>query len=979
MSDPLAPYASWYNANSPIFVKIPAQVSTLAVSSLTGNILTVNSTFSCNIQSTRAETSNQVVSSSISLNNQILTATSSSLLFNGTPLASQGDLSNWSYYPQTSTLQGNNQNIRGTNLLEAKLVNTSTLTGSNGTFINLFTQNLMAFNVVTFTSTFIDVYESTIQSDIKLANISTLNARDAYVSSATISSLNAISASIYSLTGTSANFSNLSVNSNTTTGSLNVLGGATISNGANFPQGFGTSGQANFNNQTICNLQTVSNSNTTLSLIVDASTNTSTYPTINIQSKFGGGGQVNITADSPSIFVGVPSQAVNITAKGGVGYLTGIPVGGAINLVANAGTSNSITPTGVLANGAIKLTAYSFINGAFTVPGLIQESAGSITAYAGLTSPTLGVYGCAFYSALTCLSLTCGASPATTSFPGVVYLRGDNGTKVVNGFYADSINNNAGYDLNIASKTIDISNRNINIDSGFDLKLNSSNGGQVYINGSLYPPASGSGVWCSTATTRLNMNGFNISNIGNLYSAGNFNIYAPAGSNVGFNNNVYFNTYNLNDIGGITMVSGGNINLSGGNLSNVGNIFGSNLTVSTGGNLTLKSSTGGNVVISNNLDICNNNVSNIGYLNFPSGGARGIVLNSNPIDMGNGPIYNASQLYNNNTNLNLTGIGRNITLETFSGGTIYLNNSGANIQLNTDGSIYLQTTGANKTVYLNTESLYFTGSSNNNINGLGHIYGNTSAPGGGLGIDYVYGLFFNSAGNNANLFCSGGNLQSYNYNGGTYIHTYNTTGTGNLSFYSDSNEIYIVTGRSNISLNSGSNIYLNAIGSDGVIALYASTVNSYSLLDTNIIAQRNLTLRADAPGGSITSITSTITLQANTINLTGFVGVGSAYSLNMNTAPITSCGAFSRRLIGTDVAQPILQYSTATGTGNNGTVTVNLPQRYTSQTSYIPFANIMDDPPAQIFVSSISRGSFIIGWSSGGSGTHTFGWNTMGT
>lgn len=1073
-TDPLTPYASWYNANSPIFVKIPAQVSTLAVSSLTGNILSVNSTFSCNIQSVNAQTVDEVVTGSIYLDNQVLTATSTNLLFNGVPLASQGDtlstifstISNWSLYPQTSTLQGNNQNIRGTNLLEAKNVNFSTLAGSNGTFINLFTQNLMAFNVVTFTSTFIDVYESTIQSDIKLANISTLNAREAYVSSANISSLYGNFASINTLTGGSATVSTLSVNSNTTTGSLTVIGGATVSNGltvsngANFSQGFGTSGLAYFNNQTICNLQTISNSNTTLNLIVDASTNTSVYPTINLQSKFGGGGIINITADQPSIFVLVPTQQVNIKARGGVGYATGIPVGGAISLVAEAGTSNSMTPTGVLANGAIRLTAYSFIAGAYTVPGLIQESAGSITAYAGLTSPTLGVYGCSFYSALTCLSLTCGASPAQTSFPGVVYLRGDNGTKVVNGFYADSINNNAGYDLNIASKTIDISNRNINIDSGFDLKLNSSNGGQVIINGSAYPPSSGAGVWCSTATTNLNMNGFSISSISNLYSAGNFNIFAPAGLGIGLNNNTYLASNTINDVGGINLVSAGYVNLSGGNISNVGNIFGSNLIITTGGNLQVKSSTGnvdvncvagafltlgnsgggsyfqiqsggaqilttptgqnitltagGNLVLTSPnqtyfdnggfvqfnvdhiymyrgyLDMATHNICNVQQITFLGGD---ITTGSNYLDIhGKGP-GNYASLINGGSYYTIDTAGNCITYSSNISGV----RANSNVYIQSDTSyIELVATGGTGTIYHTAGFTEFRGnagftSSNSYIGGLAHIYGNTYAPGGGLAMDYVYGLFFNSAGNNANLYASGGQLNMINYNGGTYIQNFNATGTGDMVLYNQNNPITIATGTGkDMALNSGRSIYFNSAQPDSVFSIYTSTLNATSLLDTNMSCQRNFNLTG---GGSANYITITnagtsiqfagpnlyFTTTSGGANFNIPVAIGSAYSLNMNTAPITSCGDFSRRLIGADISQPIIQYSTITGTGNNGTVTVNIPQRYTSQTSYIPFANMMDDPPAQIFVSSISRGSFIIGWSSGGPGTHTFGWNTMGT
>jgi hypothetical protein len=56
-----------------------------------------------------------------------------------------------------------------------------------------------------------------------------------------------------------------------------------------------------------------------------------------------------------------------------------------------------------------------------------------------------------------------------------------------------------------------------------------------------------------------------------------------------------------------------------------------------------------------------------------------------------------------------------------------------------------------------------------------------------------------------------------------------------------------------------------------------------------------------------------------------------------------------------------------------------MPTRYTTQQSFIPFAVMTDAPPASIYCSSITRASFILGWQGAGGGTHTFGWQTMGT
>jgi hypothetical protein len=149
----------------------------------------------------------------------------------------------------------------------------------------------------------------------------------------------------------------------------------------------------------------------------------------------------------------VPLSQVNIVAEGNCPNIPVVPLtpyGGEISIQAYQGPDPifPLTPlTNAFAPGAIHLTAYS--KGVF--PGLITEAAGSILAYSGLTNPTTGLYGCSFYSALTCLSLTAGLSPALTSFPGTVYLRGDNGTKVLNGLYIDHLYNAAGYTLAISA------------------------------------------------------------------------------------------------------------------------------------------------------------------------------------------------------------------------------------------------------------------------------------------------------------------------------------------------------------------------------------------------------------------------------------------------------------------------------------------------------------------------------------------------
>ena len=209
----------------------------------------------------------------------------------------------------------------------------------------------------------------------------------------------------------------------------------------------------------------------------------------------------------------------------------------------------------------------------------------------------------------------------------------------------------------------------------------------------------------------------------------------------------------------------------------------------------------------------------------------------------NATATHAITLASPNINMNgATGIG----------GTLYLNRH--NIEDVQD--LYLK-----RNLIFQSTSTY--------IADLGHIYGNTASPGGGLAIDYMYGLFFNSAGNDANIYASGGYFNLRNMARGIEVAGYNPAGTGDSAFYVANNELYLATGTGHdVITNSGRNIAMNAALPGGTIGLYTSTINTTSLLDTNITANRNMTLRADHAGNSITSIASTITLQAaNNINL----------------------------------------------------------------------------------------------------------------
>jgi uncharacterized protein (DUF2345 family) len=124
-----------------------------------------------------------------------------------------------------------------------------------------------------------------------------------------------------------------------------------------------------------------------------------------------------------------------------------------------------------------------------------------------------------------------------------------------------------------------------------------------------------------------------------------------------------------------------------------------------------------------------------------------------------------------------------------------------------------------------------------------------------------------------------------NYNSGINIANYNSNGTGNLSLYCASNDMYIATGAGrDININGGRYVSVNAAQPDGAFLVYTSTMNTTTLQDTNITANRNMTLRADQPGNSVTLIASTISLlAASAINLSGTTSLNSNLNMNNHT------------------------------------------------------------------------------------------------
>jgi hypothetical protein len=655
------------------------------------------------------------------------------------------------------------------------------------------------------------------------------------------------------------------------------------------------------------------------------------------------------------------------------------------------------------------------------------------------------------------------------------------------------------------------------------------------INGVAYTPFSGSGVWTSTATTALNMNGYNITagstqllSIGTNTTAPNAISFSNYGGNLG---DIKMRSYNIdigdNQNGTIAIRSGG-----------------AGYAIIAAGNIRLEGT----------VDMFSNDINNVKTIDFLGGN---IATGSNFLDINGAGLGTFTSMKSGNTYYTIDTVGNptvnalstnQVTISQTAGSDFVLFNNGdtrmnakRNAYMQGDVSVYIDalqdsylkarsnvvletTTGyINLVAQGGSNGIYCTGAftelrgyltfnaANNYINNLEHIYGDTSAPGGGLAIDYMYGLFFNSPGKNANLYIDAGNLNMINYNSGINIANYNSNGTGNLSLYSASNDMYLGTGAGrDININGGRYVSVNAAQPGGSFGIYASTINATSLLDTNITANRNMTLTAGGSlvltspnqtyfdnGGFVQFNVDHIYMYRGYLNMNGapisnVVGVvGSASSdlsiaangarnllftgsniqttafgtidltsygdMNLNTSfsndivinsdgnltlqaaragcnvsiyspdvfitgtsnviintkystwtgsnnfnilgsniGITSSnafdivatgsglildGEFKRKLITTNITQPILQYEyVSTASAFSGTVTVTLPQRYTSVTSYIPFAVVTNDATTTFYVSTITRATFEIGWSGyTGFSDIVFSWNTMGT
>lgn len=570
----LLPYATQGGIGLPFYIPIDTKVSTLSVSTLTtDNISAKNlstftlnaheiyawSTFSCNVLANYTETTELYVYDIITLDNQQLTANGVDLLLNGVPVATTANLSSiqdWAFYPAVSTIQVNSNNIKGTNLLQANTIGVSTmavcnLTGIQGAFTNLFTQNLMAANIVNFTSTVIEVYESTIQSDIKLANISTLNAGTLSCGSISTNTITAnvgiFSTFVGNVVVPTGNFSNI------TTGGLTVNCNAVLNSNISFQnltqQGvFGLANTfsglttftaavtgtfftasnyfvgplfSNTGDMTVrsqrnlqlygCNALTCDSLGTTV-ITNNVGSNIGLNSLIRINAKNGNRGRIEVTADAG--YLGIQGE-VAITANAGTVPVTGPTFGGRVSL--NAGSAGVPSASNIF------------------YPSYVLQTADSILSYAGPLTPITGIYGYNYLQGSLGVNIVAGSASSIPNVPGTVYLYGLNpagagnsgGVRILNGASIDTIypyptgfvgpSNDLRLTGNAAGNMVSLSNvRNIyggNASNQANIynfsNINCYNLNTTNINGAPYGGGGGGG-WVSTAASALNMNGYDI-------------------------------------------------------------------------------------------------------------------------------------------------------------------------------------------------------------------------------------------------------------------------------------------------------------------------------------------------------------------------------------------------------------------------------------------------------------------------------------
>jgi hypothetical protein len=436
-----------------------------------------------------------------------------------------------------------------------------------------------------------------------------------------------------------------------------------------------------------------------------------------------------------------------------------------------------------------------------------------------------------------------------------------------------------------------------------------------------------------------------------------------------------YNTFDLLSLSSLTVTGQSSINLTSSNINlfTPSTICSGDIRAVTFNGLPLPTSGGGGSVVSTYTQLNTN------------------ILSNNPA-IGNDLLLRASNAIVMTTPLGATSISLGASLDIMgtSGATnIYsqeFNTLNSNIGFTANNTIALL---ANSNISITGQSTINLTSSNINLITpsticSGDIRATTfnGAPlgGGWVGTATSDLDMANYNINNASTIkgASGATLRLQNNSGGAFFQLENG---GNIYMVANS-------GATNGGMDSGlifwagQNITSKVFGAtsahtfevyDGSAVLQNSVIINSNGLDMCNAAINNLTSITSAVATMTLSNTSNIAINAPTINVGGAV--------NANCNAISNVGTFSRYLISTEITQPVIQYQyVSTAAAFSGAVTITLPQRYTSVTSYIPFAVVQNDATTTFYVSTITRATFEIGWSGyTGFSDIIFSWNTLGT
>lgn len=600
--------------------------------------------------------------------------------------------------------------------------------------------------------------------------------------------------------------------------------------------------------------------------------------------------------------------------------------------------------------------------------------------------------------------LTCYGQTVTLDATESVYLTAGSGN--ITQTATAAINLVAGGDINIQGAHIALSN------------LSS-------INGVAY--TGGGSTWVGTAASDLNMNGYNIGTASgsNLSITGSSNLTLATGlQSLVFNQGSLVATLS-NGVGSVDIIAP------------TTNITSSNINLLATGDIALTTSNTKYITIA---QLGTGPQSRFELP--PNGDFYGYARSNFDLAASNNfyaAASNAINLAAPTTNISSTTINLNGSITTFgaSGGDIQQINTafwanggtaqgyGGSLYLGASNSVYFQVpvafqnTGTTP-IYMNSNNieqirtLYFQTTGNiDAYQSAGVNYLNINAPNTtGSGTGQL--RFFGQKGNlifDDNVTLGG--------NGSNYVGVYNQYGYVQIA--SDQN-IYIgggggsIGGVSAINLNSLTLTRHNGSYAGGLISQITNQAASASppgsRFGTVFIEAPNaaatgesgvqISLETSNYGGAIfggikQGVGSFISLATNNnagsqtermrINgVNGYVGINTTtpyYQLDVIGGARVSGDLYAnnglyRNLSATAVDQPVIQYGEDAGSGTSGNITITIPVAYTSATSYVAFASVMDGTACKISVTRDSASQITIYWDAAGSGTLPIAWNTMG-